>query len=167
MSDSGMAVMYPAFKTLHVFATIAFLGNITTGLFWKHRADRTKDPRVIRHVVEGVIAADRVFTMPGVLAMVVFGFGAAGIGGLPMLRTGWILWSIVLFVVSGIAFMAQLVPLQRRMAAAAAEGERAGTMDWAGYGKLSRAWDAWGLIALLAPVVAAALMIFKPVLPAL
>ena len=110
--------------------------------------------------------ADRLFTMPGVLGMVVFGFGAAGIGGLPMLRTGWILWSIVLFILSGVAFVARLVPLQRQMAKVAAEGASSGKLDWESYGRLSRSWDAWGLFALLAPVAAAVLMILKPVLPA-
>lgn len=167
MSDVGMTVMYPIFKTLHVLSAVAFLGNITTGIFWKHRADRTKDPRIIRSATEGIIAADRLFTMPGVLGMVVFGFGAAGIAGLPMLRTGWILWSIVLFTLSGVAFMARLVPLQRQMTKLAAEGESSGKLDWDTYARLSRSWDAWGLFALLTPVVGAVLMILKPALPAL
>ena len=167
MSDSGMTLMYPIFKTLHVLSGIVFLGNIITGVFWKHYADATRDARIIRHTTQGVIAADRWFTIPGVIGMVVFGFGAAGIGGLPLLRTGWILWSIVLFTLSGVLFMAGLVPLQRRMAVLAAEGERSGTLDWAAYQKLSRAWDVWGLAALLTPLAAAVLMILKPALPAL
>jgi uncharacterized membrane protein len=167
MSDTGMTLLYPIFKTLHVFAAIVFLGNITTGIFWKKRADRTRDVHLIRSALEGIIAADRLFTIPGVLGLLVFGFGAAGIGGLPMLRTGWILWSIVLFTLSGVAFMAALVPIQRRMAALAAQGERSGSLDWNAYERLSRSWDLWGLIALLAPAAAAALMILKPALPAL
>jgi len=167
MSDIGMTVLYPIFKTLHVLSAVVFLGNITTGIFWKHWADRTRDARLIRSAAEGIIAADRLFTIPGVLGMVVFGFGAAGIGGLPMLRTGWILWSIVLFTVSGVAFMARLVPLQRQMAKLAAAGETSGKLDWESYGRLSRSWDAWGMFALLTPVVAAVLMILKPPLPAL
>jgi uncharacterized membrane protein len=167
MSDPGVTLMYPMFKMLHLFSAIVFLGNITTGLFWKRHADRTRDARLIRHTLEGIIGADRWFTMPGVLGLVVFGFGAAGVGGLPMLRTGWILWSIVLFIASGVAFMAGVVPLQRRMAALAAAGERSGTLDWDAYHKLSRSWDAWGGFALLTPLAAAVLMILKPMLPGL
>jgi uncharacterized membrane protein len=162
-----MTLLYPLFKTLHVLAAVVFLGNIITGLLWKRRADRTGDVRIIRHVVDGIIVADRWFTMPGVLGIVVFGFGAAGIGGMPMLRTGWILWSLVLFILSGVAFMGWLVPIQRRMAAVAAEGETSGRFDTATYERLSRAWDVWGTIALLLPLAAAALMIWKPGLPAL
>jgi uncharacterized membrane protein len=160
-------MLYLIFKTLHVLAAVVFLGNILTGVFWKRHADRTREVRVIRNTLEGIIVADRLFTMPGVLVMIDFGFGAAGMGGLPMLHTGWILWSIVLFTISGVAFMAQLVPLQRRMAKLAAEGERAGQLDWKSYEQLSRGWDLWGLIALVAPLVAAVFMILKPALPSL
>jgi len=164
---SEPSLLYLIFKTLHVLSAIVFLGNITTGLLWKRRADRTRDVRIVRHVAEGIIVADRRFTIPGVIGLVVFGFGAAGVGGLPLLRTGWILWAVVLFILSGVVFMAGLVPIQRRLAAVAASGEQAGTMDWGAYERLSRAWDAWGAVALLAPVLAAILMIFKPALPAL
>jgi hypothetical protein len=36
------------------------------------------------------------------------------------------------------------------------------TFDWAAYGSLSRRWEVWGGVALLTPVAALALMIFKP-----
>ncbi len=159
--------MYLALKLLHLVAVIVFLGNIVTGLFWKAHADRTRDPRLIRHTLLGIIGADRLFTMPGVIAIIVFGVGAAQMGGFPLLRTGWILWSLVLFTVSGLAFMIQLVPLQRRMAALAAAGAEGGAMDWTAYHALSRRWDFWGAVALLTPVAIAALMVLKPALPGL
>ena len=37
-------MLYLAFKVLHILAVVMFLGNITTGIFWKEHADRTKDP---------------------------------------------------------------------------------------------------------------------------
>ena len=43
------------------------------------------------------------------------GFSAAIQGGLPLLRTGWIFWSIVLFTLSGVIFALKLVPLQRKI----------------------------------------------------
>ena len=81
-------------------------------------------------------------------------------------RTGWILWALILFVIAGAAFMAQVVPLQRRMAAlaraAAADG---GSMDWAAYHAMSRRWDLWGGIALATPAIVLVLMVLKPHLP--
>ena len=159
--------MYLVFKALHVLAGAIFLGNIITGLFWKSRADRSRDPRMIRDAMDGIIASDRVFTIPGVIAVTVFGFGAAGMGELPLLHTGWILWSIILFTVSGVAFMAQLVPLQRRMAAVARAAAEGATMDWAAYDSLTARWNVWGAIALIAPLLALFLMVLKPVLPGL
>jgi uncharacterized membrane protein len=154
--------MYLALKLVHVVAVVLFLGNITTGLFWKAHADRSRDPRIIAHTVEGIIRSDRWFTVPGVVIIVVAGFGAAVVGRLPILRTAWILWSLVLFVVSGIAFMSRVVPLQRRMLALARSTADAAAFDWAGYRRLSLRWELWGGVALLTPVAALALMVLKP-----
>lgn len=157
---------YLIVKLLHVLSGIAFLGNITTGLFWKSHADRTRDPRVIAHALEGIIASDRWFTIPGVIGLVVFGVGAANLGGLPLLRTGWVLWALILFSVSGVAFMTQVVPLQRRMARLARSAAAGEGMDWPAYHALSRRWDFWGGVALITPALVVVLMVLKPSLPA-
>lgn len=154
--------MYLAMKVVHILAVVMFVGNIATGVFWKAHADRTKDPRIIAHVMDGIIVSDRLFTIPGVVLIIVAGFGAAGIGRIPMLRTDWILWSIILFVVSGIAFMAQVAPLQRQLRDVARNASGAEDFDLARYGALSRRWGLWGAIALAAPLIAVALMVLKP-----
>jgi uncharacterized membrane protein len=167
--ESGAAgeddMLYLTLKLLHVVSAIAFLGNITTGLFWKAFADRTRDPRVIAHALQGIIQSDRWFTIPGVIGLVVFGIGAANVGGLPLLHTGWILWGLILFIISGAAFMAQVVPLQRRMAALARAAADGGSMDWTAYHAMSRRWDLWGGIALITPAIVLVLMVLKPHLP--
>jgi uncharacterized membrane protein len=157
-------MLYASFKVVHILAVVMFLGNITTGLFWKRHADRTRDARIVAHTLAGIIASDRLFTMPGVIVIVLAGVGAAMIGGLPLLRTGWIFWALVLFTISGIVFGARVVPLQRHMAHLMGAGE---TPDWAQYHRLSRAWEFWGAVALLAPVGALLLMVMKPLLPGL
>lgn len=154
--------MYLLCKTLHLLGVVAFLGNIVTGLFWKAHADRTGEPRIIAHALDGIIRSDRWFTIPGVMGILVFGILTAILGRLPLLRTPWILWSIVLFTLSGVAFGAQVAPLQvklRALAKAAADG---GPWDEAQYHRLSRRWELWGLFATLTPLVAFALMVFKP-----
>jgi uncharacterized membrane protein len=157
--------VYLILKLLHILFVAAFLGNITTGLFWKAHADRTRDPRLIAHVLEGIIGSDRWFTIPGVIGIVVLGIGAANLGGLPLLHTGWILWSLILFTISGVAFMAQVVPAQRRMAQLARAAAEGAPMDWAAYHSLSRRWELWGGIALATPLLIAILMVLKPRLP--
>jgi uncharacterized membrane protein len=153
--------MYLWLKVLHVLAVILFIGNIVTGVFWHKHAMRTRDARVIAHAMDGVIKSDRLFTMPGVLLILATGIIAAIQGGFPILGTGWILWSIVLFAVSGLVFMLRLGPLQRRMRDfARAEG----AFDYEAYHRLSKQWDFWGAIATLAPLGAVAIMVLKPAL---
>ena len=152
--------MFAFFKFLHVAAVIAFLGNISVGVFWKAYADSTKDMKIMAYTMAGIIRADRIFTIPGVILIVIGGVGAAIAAGYPMFHTGWILWGIGLFVISGIAF-GPLTRAQRAMLAAAEKG------DAQGYERASGGWNLYGTIALLTPFLAAAIMIVKPTLPAL
>lgn len=154
--------VYAIFKILHLIAVVAFLGNITTGLFWKFHADRTRDPRIIAHVFDGIIRSDRLFTIPGVVLIVLTGFGAAGMGGLPVLRTGWIRWSIVLFTLSGLVYAFRVAPLQARLRTLARGSSEGSPFDWDRYHAWSRRWEIWGAFALLAPAAALVLMVLKP-----
>src|SRR5258705_2075173 len=106
---------YLSFKLTHVLAVVLFLGNITTGIFWKANADRSRNPLIIANMLEGIIRADRLFTLPPIVFILIGGIGAAIAGNFPILRTGWIFWSIVLLTISRIALMAQVGPLQREM----------------------------------------------------
>ncbi len=156
--------MYLPMKLLHIVAVIAFLGNITTGLFWHIHAARTRDPRLLAHTMDGIIRSDRLFTVPGVVVIVTTGVIAAIAGGLPLLRTGWILWTLVLFTLSGLIFMAFVVPLQRQLLALAQAGLEMGSFDYAGYAMVARRWEIWGAAALLTPVAGLVLMVLKPAL---
>jgi uncharacterized membrane protein len=151
--------MYLAFKLIHLIAVIVFLGNITVGVFWKAWADRTNNAAIIAHTIEGIIKADRIFTIPGVILIVIGGLGAAFAANLPILRTGWILWGIVLFILSGISF-GPLSRTQRQLLALAKSG------DLPAYHTASNQWNLFGTIALVLPFLAAAIMILKPLLPA-
>jgi uncharacterized membrane protein len=158
-------MLYLVLKLFHVLAVILFLGNIITGLFWKVLADRTKDPRMIAHTFDGIIRSDRWFTVPGIIAIIIGGVGAAIEAQLPILRTGWIFWSIVLFSISGIVFSLRVAPLQIRLSALARAGMENGQMNWDRYHALSRSWEIWGSVALLMPLGAVVLMVLKPILP--
>jgi len=154
--------VYPWLKLAHLIAVIAFLGNITTGLFWHSYAARTRDPRILAHTMSGIIRSDRLFTIPGVIGIVVAGIAAAVTGHHPILGTGWILWTLVLFSISGLAFMFRVAPLQRELHALTNAGARADAFDYDRYHRLARRWEFWGGVALLTPVVGLFLMVLKP-----
>jgi uncharacterized membrane protein len=156
---------YLIWKLVHVASVIVFVGNITTGVFWGAHAHRSRDFRVIASTFDGIIRSDRLFTMPGVIGIVVSGIIAAIVGGLPILGTGWILWGIVLFSVAGLVFGRYVVPLQRDIARLA-QSAPADEANWQAYDGLYRRWAWWGMVALLAPVAAVLIMVVKPRLPA-
>ena len=143
-------------KFLHIFFVILFLGNIIIAVFWKRHGDKSNNPAIIAYTLRGVIKADRLFTMPGVAGLLIFGFGAMGLMGYPF-TTGWILWSLVLFVISGAAFMAKVVPIQKKLLAIAEAPE----FNNAEYEKLSKQWELWGSVATITPIIAAILMVLK------
>ena len=155
-------MVYLALKALHVLAAVIFLGNIITGLFWHAYAARTRDAKVLTHALGGIILSDRLFTVPGVIVILVSGVLLAIHGGYPLLRTGWILWAIVLFGVSGLVFMFRVAPLQRQLLAMAQVGAERADFDYTPYRKLAMRWELWGAIALLSPIAALLIMTLKP-----
>jgi uncharacterized membrane protein len=165
MKASGVATVYFVLKLIHIAAVIVFLGNVSIGIFWKSVADRTADPRIMAHTVRGIIKADRWFTIPAIIVLLMAGFATAGAGRIPILGTGWILWSLILFTIAGIAF-GPVSRVQRQLAALASAASGPADFDAAGYRRLSGVWNAWGLIALIAPVMALIFMVLKPALPA-
>ena len=156
--------MYLWMKLLHIFAVILFLGNIITGVFWHRHAERTRNPRLLAHAVDGVIRSDRLFTMPSIFVIIATGVVAAVQGGLPLLRTGWIAWSLALFAIAGLLFMFRVAPLQRQLRTAAEAGAASGSFDYEAYHRVALRWEIWGAGATLTPVLALALMVLKPAL---
>lgn len=157
---------YLGWKLLHIISVILFLGNILTGLFWAAHATRSRDFRLIAATFDGIIRSDRWFTIPGVFGIIISGVAAAMMANLPLLRTGWILWPLILFAISGIVFGVWVAPLQGKIARLASNGDSS-EHSFETYKKLYRRWELWGLAALLTPFAAAAIMVLKPALPGL
>jgi uncharacterized membrane protein len=155
-------MQYLLLKSLHILAVVLFLGNIITGVFWKAHGDRLGTLESRAQALDGVIRSDRWFTLPGVMAIILTGVALALTLGLPLLGTKWIAWSLVLFGISGATFSARVGPLQKKLLANVRAG-MGGAWNESEYRALSRAWQAWGWLATGAPVIALALMVFKPV----
>src|SRR5690606_41411355 len=105
-------MVYLYLKLLHIIFAVLFLGNITVGVFWKSFAHKSKDPEQIAFAFKGIIKADKYFTMPGVIGIIFFGVGGALHGGINLINTRWIFWSIILFAHTGAALLAKSVPIK-------------------------------------------------------
>lgn len=152
---------YLILKTIHLLAVVAFLGNITTGLFWMRFAVKTNDIKIIHHAASGIIASDRLFTIPGVVIITAGGIGAAIYAGTPLLSTGWIFWPIVLFSLSGIFFAYKVAPLQTKMRRYLEASIRDNDFTEKKFNGLLKQWELWGLMALLTPVFSFFMMVLK------
>ena len=156
--------MYLWLKLIHVISVIAFLGNIVTGLFWHAEAARSRNPALLAFTMRGIIRSDRYFTIPGVVGIVLSGVATAMQGHLPIVGTRWILWTLILFAVSGIAFMFRVAPLQRELLRMAESGTPPASFDYSRYHAVARRWEMWGAIALVTPLIGLVLMVLKPAL---
>jgi uncharacterized membrane protein len=154
-------MIYLMVKSLHIVSVVLFLGNIITGVFWKYHADRSADLRARAQALDGIIASDRLFTLPGVVLIIVTGVAAALLAHIPLLRTAWLAASLALFGLSGAVFSMRVGPLQKKLLANVRAGI-AGNWDQGAYERLSRAWQNWGLVATGAPLIVVFLMVFKP-----
>lgn len=156
--------MYLFLKLIHIAAVIAFIGNITTGLFWHAHAAKTREASLLAFTMDGIIRSDRIFTTPGVIGIIVSGVWAAIHAGLPILRTSWILAALLLFTISGLIFMIRVAPLQRQLRDMAQTGAQTGSFNYEHYHHLAIRWERWGAAALLTPVAALVVMVLKPTL---
>ncbi len=152
---------YLILKVVHLLAVVAFLGNIATGLFWMKFAVRTDDLKIIQHTASGIIASDRLFTIPGVIIITAGGFGAALYAGIPLLKTGWIFWPIILFSLSGVFFAYKVVPLQSKMKRYLAASISNNNFEKNKFTGLLKQWEFWGFLALVTPVISFFMMILK------
>lgn len=151
---------YPFLKLLHVAAVIIFLGNIITGHFWMHLAVRSRDLRIMRHSVNGIMRSDKIFTIPAVFIIIIAGILAAFYGNIPVLRTGWILWSIVLFSLSGVIFSTRLSVILRKMLALTDERHYKEEV-WSSIDDLYTQWNTWAAVAITMPLAALVMMVLK------
>lgn len=152
---------YSLLKLLHVAAVIIFLGNIITSHFWMHLAIRSKDINIIRHSVNGIIASDKVFTIPAVIVIIVAGILAAFYGNISILRTGWIVWSITLFTLSGVIFSTKLSVILRKVLDLTNDETINHEQQWISIDQRYREWSIWASIAIMLPLSALVMMVLK------
>lgn len=152
---------YALFKSLHLLGAIVFVGNIIVTAWWKAAADRTGDARVVAFAQRQVTLTDFVFTAVGVILLLVGGYAMA-LRGPWDLGLAWLGWGQVLFFATGLVWVAGLIPIQCLQARMARGFARGGPIP-ARYRRLSTYWMGLGSLAVVMPLAAFFLMLFKPI----
>jgi uncharacterized membrane protein len=146
---------------LHIAGCVLFLGNIITAAFWKVRADLKGDPAEIHNTVKNVMLADMVFTLPGLLLIIISGVVMAVQAGYGMGGMSWLMASLILFGITGILWAGFLIPLQKGMIRHSKQSITDGVIS-VNYKRASVYWAVGGTIATLLPVVILYFMVSKP-----
>jgi uncharacterized membrane protein len=156
-----MGNTYLWLKTLHVLGAVLFLGNIIVTGWWKVMADRTRNPAIVAFAQRQVTLTDLVFTAGGAALIIGTGIGNAVIHGMDYKSIRWLAWGYWLFIVSGVLWLAILIPVQvaqARMARSFANGGEIPEQYW----RLGRIWIVVGVIATVIPLANLYWMVFKP-----
>lgn len=152
--------VYLLLKYLHVLGAIVLIGTGAGIAFFMVMAHRTGSPSTIAGVARIVVTADFLFTATAVVAQPVTGVLLARAVGYD-LSEGWIVLSIILYVVIGV-FWLPVVVIQMRMRDLAAAAMEAGTPLSSRYHVLFWTWFVFGFPAFGAILAILWLMIARP-----
>lgn len=156
-------MLYFALKYVHVIGATVLLGTGAGIAFFMLAAHRTGRPAMVAAVARIVVLADFVFTTTAVVLQPITGIALAHEAGYS-LHEGWILLSIVLYLVTG-AFWLPVVWMQMRMRDLAQAAASTGQPLSAAYHRLFRTWFAFGFPAFAAVMAIFWLMIVHPDVP--
>lgn len=155
---------YETLKILHLFGIIMFMGNIIITGWWKVMADKTQDYRVIAFAQRQVTLTDWVFTFGGVIILLVAAFGMVAHMNENVMAevysTRWLKWGYYLLVISGVIWVAILLPVQYAQAKMAHKFAQSGDIPdryWL-YGKI---WLVFGILATIIPLANIYWMVVK------
>ncbi|MBC7841620.1 MAG: DUF2269 domain-containing protein [Gemmatimonadaceae bacterium] len=149
------------YKVVHLLGVILLVGNVTATSVWKVFADRTNNPQVVAFAQRLVTVTDWFLTVPGIVLILIGGFGSAASAGIAPFKAPWLQISELLFVAAGLIWVAILIPLQMRQARAARIFEYGMSVP-AGYRRDARLWLWWGILATLLLLIAVVVMVVKP-----
>lgn len=132
-----------------------------TAAFWKIRAEFGKELQTIHRTAKNVMVADFVFTIPGIILLLVPGNIMMVRSGYSIAEWSWLSLSMWLFIASAVIWIAVLLPSQARMVKHSAQSVEQGKLTDA-YRRASRTWDIFGVMATVIPLIVLYLMVVKP-----
>jgi uncharacterized membrane protein len=153
-------MLYFVLKYVHVIGAAVLLGTGSGIAFFMLAAQIEGKPAVIAGVARIVVIADFIFTATAVVAQPVTGVLLVWTVGYS-LTEGWIMWSIVLYVFTGL-FWLPVVWMQMRLrdVAMAAAANNEPLPD--AYYRIFMWWCAFGVPAFVAVAIIFWLMIARP-----
>jgi uncharacterized membrane protein len=153
-------MIYFVVKFLHILGAVVILGTGAGIAFFVVMAHRTGDALFVARTAAVVVVADFLFTATAIVVQPITGYFLLRELGLS-LGEGWVVASLVLYVVAG-AFWIPVVWMQMRMRDLAAAAAATGAPLPAAYQKLFRIWFAFGFPGFGSVLLIVWLMIAKP-----
>lgn len=150
-------------RFVHVIGATVLFGTGAGIAFFMLLAHRSGNPSQIAHVAGTVVIADTIFTATAAILQPITGAWLACEIGWP-LTSGWLLLSLILYVVVGL-FWLPVVWIQIRLRDLAREAAAAGTPLPPRYHRLFRIWFACGFPAFFSVMAILWLMLNKPEIP--
>jgi uncharacterized membrane protein len=155
-------MLYLGLKFVHIIGAAILLGTGAGIAFFMLMAHLGRNPAVIAGVSRIVVVADFIFTATAVVAQPVTGVLLARTVGYS-LSEPWIVWSIILYLITG-GFWLPVVWMQVRMRDLAAQAVSGGSPLPPTYYRLFWLWFAFGFPAFAAVTAIFWLMIARPLL---
>lgn len=152
--------LYFLLKIIHIIGATVLLGTGAGIAFFMLMAYRTRDARLIAHTAGVVVLADTLFTASAVVVQPLTGAALAQQMGFP-LSTGWIAWSLGLYVLTGV-FWLPVVWMQIRLRNLARIAAATDAPLPPAFHRLWRWWFAFGFPAFAAVIGIIVLMTMKP-----
>lgn len=106
--------MYTHVLFVHVVAATLFFGNAVIGILWESRALASRRAAAILHTYRTVAWLDARLSSPLIVISLIAGIMLSVIIG-DMWRIGWLSLSFILFVFSGVVWVASDIPTQSRI----------------------------------------------------
>src|SRR5438445_5264176 len=152
---------------LHILGAVLFLGNITVTAAWMTWAVGQKDTRVAAFASAGVNRADRWFTSPGMILLLLNGLALTNLAwggwlGFTTSPNRWIFVGLTLLIVTGALYGAVIRRYQNEMVRVSSEAAQTNAPLPEQFASVFRKWTLWGAIATILPLVALYVMVANP-----
>lgn len=101
-------------RFLHIFAVSLFFSNAMVGILWERRSLASGSKEVILHTYNTVTLLDALFSSPLIILSLLGGLSLSYSSG-ELWEIGWLSVSFLLFMLSGIIWIASDIPTQYKV----------------------------------------------------